>query len=463
MTPPPDPLGDGIAAFGRRLRAGETTVESATAAYLERIAALEPHIGAYEYIAGDQALAAARALDELLRAGTDLGPLMGVPVALKDLIAADGMPVTAGSNIDVAALIGPEGSFVKSLRRAGCVILGKTRTIEFAFGGAGGVNTVRGSPWNPWDGEVHRGCGGSSSGSAAAVAAGLSGFAIGSDAGGSVRLPAAFCGLFGLKPTTGPWPTDGVFPLCSTLDTIGPLTRTAADGAIVFAALSDTAPAASAPLDGLRLGRPVNQFTDPLEPDVEAAFEAALKTLRARGVDIVDVTVPEAGPPEAFFHAIVPAEFLASFGRDRFHAERHLMGADIAQRAAAGLDMTADTYVTFQRRHQSLKVAAAEAMGGFDGWITPTVGLTAPRVDAFDDVESGMALAVRIGRLTRPVNLYGLCAASLPIRSPLSPLPVGFQVMAPEHGDRGLLAMCMSLEGALETPDRTAPGRVPTA
>merc|ERR1711969_310813 len=123
------------------------------------------------------------------------------------------MPVRAGSDVDVASLIGPEGSFVRRLRRAGSVILGKTRTIEFALGGAGGVNQRRGTPRNPCDATVFRGCGGSSSGSAAAVAAGFSAFAVGSDTGGSVRIPAAFCGLVGLKPTTGLWPTDGVFPL----------------------------------------------------------------------------------------------------------------------------------------------------------------------------------------------------------------------------------------------------------
>ena len=210
MTPlPPDPIeSGGIAGYSRRLRSGEITAEAATAAYLARIGALDARLGAYEYVAAEATMATARALDALLAAGTDLGPLMGVPVAIKDIIAVDGMPTHAGSNLDIADLIGPEGSFVGSLRRAGCVILGKTRTVEFALG-ATGISTSRGTPWNPWDASVRRITGGSSSGSGVATAAGLCAFSIGSDTGGSVRLPATFCGIFGLKTTVGLWPTDG--------------------------------------------------------------------------------------------------------------------------------------------------------------------------------------------------------------------------------------------------------------
>ncbi|MCP4249164.1 MAG: amidase, partial [bacterium] len=176
---------------------------------LARIEALEPRLGAFEYVAAEQALSTARALDELLAAGTDLGPLMGVPVAIKDLFAVDGMPTAAASNLDVTEVIGPEGDFVKTLKRAGCVILGKTKTDEFALGTLG-FNPKRGTPWNPWDAKTHRAPGGSSSGSAVAAVAGLCAFAIGTDTGGSVRGPAAFCGAFGLKSTVGLWPTNGM-------------------------------------------------------------------------------------------------------------------------------------------------------------------------------------------------------------------------------------------------------------
>ena len=211
---PPDPLDDGgIACFADEFRTRRTSSESVTAAYLARIEALDARLGAYEHVARDRALAQARALDALLAAGTDLGPLMGVPVAIKDLIAVTGMPTTAGSNVDVEDLIGSEGPFVSTLKRAGCVILGKTKTVEFAMGGSG-VNLVRGTPWNPWDATTHRIPGGSSSGSAVAAAAGLCAFAIGSDTGGSVRIPA-FSGTFALKTTKGLWPTENVSSLAA--------------------------------------------------------------------------------------------------------------------------------------------------------------------------------------------------------------------------------------------------------
>lgn len=451
LRPDPFELG-GIEAFGRRLRRRETSCEAVVRDCLARIEVLEPKIGAFEFVASEPSLTAARSLDGLLASGTDLGPLMGVPVAIKDLFAVEGMPTTAGSEIDVGSLIGAEGSFVRALKRAGCIVLGKTKTIEFAFGGAGGVNSVRGTPWNPWDAGLHRGPGGSSSGSAAALAAGLCGFAIGSDTGGSVRLPAAFCGLFGFKPTHGRWPTDGVFPLCPSLDTIGLLTRSATDAALIFSALTGEPVAPLPALRGIRLGRPINQFTDRLDPPVATCTEAALDALREAGAEVADIKVPDLGPPEAFFHAIVPAEFVAAFGRERFSRERARMGADIAARAEAGLGIAADRYVGLVKNLEQLRRVGRERMLGFDGWITPTVGLVAPLVDAFADTAKALEINIRIGRLTRPVNLYGFCATSTPIHQLGSDLPVGLQVMAPADAEPSLLSLAVAIERVLGVP-----------
>ena len=147
---PDDPIAaDGIRGYGRRLRRNEITAEETVRANLARIEALDPSLGAYQHVGGEQALSAAQAIDAQLAAGTDLGPLMGIPVAVKDLLAVDGMPTTAGSQIDVSDLVGAEGSFVKSLRAAGCIILGKTKAVEFGLG-AVGISAARGTPWNPW-------------------------------------------------------------------------------------------------------------------------------------------------------------------------------------------------------------------------------------------------------------------------------------------------------------------------
>ncbi|HAK53815.1 MAG TPA: amidase, partial [Gammaproteobacteria bacterium] len=178
-----DPLkGIDIASFGASLRRGETTSEDATRAYLSRIGALDKKLEAYQYIAEEYAIETARAMDALLASGNDLGPLMGVPVAIKDIYAVDGMPTTNGSLIKTDHITGPEGKFVRKLKQAGCVILGKTRTVEFALG-VTGINEARGTPWSPWDLSNKRIPGGSSSGSAVATAAGLCMFAMGSDTG----------------------------------------------------------------------------------------------------------------------------------------------------------------------------------------------------------------------------------------------------------------------------------------
>ena len=468
-TVPPDPLEPGgLREFGELLRRGDVTAASATGAYLARIEILDKRLGAFEHVAGESALAAARALDRLLAAGTDLGPLMGVPIAIKDNIAVDGMPTTVGSNLDLTDLVGPEGRFVKMLKRAGCVILGKTRLAELSFG-RGGVNPQRGTPWNPWDADVHRIPEGSSSGSAVATAAGLCAFAIGTDTGGSIRAPAAHCGLFGLRPTTGLWPTDGVFAVSPTLDTVGPLTRSAADAALIFAALTGRpVPKARAPR-GLRLGKPVNHFFDDLEPVVEACVSAALAALREAGADIVEIEVPEAAEasgvvmatsaaesanPSTAFSPLVPAELLAGLGRDRFLAMRGALGPDVAERTAAGLEVTADTYIRLPRRHRDLCRIARERMQGFDGWVTPTISVVAPLVADVADVEGGRWYAKIMARNTKPVGLLGLCASSTPVQGFGSTLPVGLQLLCPGDQDAAALSIALTFEDLLGQPPR---------
>jgi aspartyl-tRNA(Asn)/glutamyl-tRNA(Gln) amidotransferase subunit A len=437
----------GLADFSRSLHAGETSTAALVERYLQQIEAREAEIGAFEHLAADEARQTAAAIDALIAAGGDLGSLMGLPIVVKDTFAVDGMPVTAGSNVEVADLIGLEGGFVKRLRRAGCIVLGKSRTIEFALGGAGGVNTRRGSPRNPHDRKTHRGCGGSSSGSAAALAAGFCAFSIGSDTGGSIRIPAAFCGLVGYKPTTGLWPMDGVFPLCETLDTVGLLTNSAADAAFIHAALEGADMPLPRPLGRLRLGVLTKRFAEGLDLEVAEAMHQAMARLRATGAEIIEVEMPDGGPPEDYFHAIVPGEFIANFGRERFMAVRDRLGPDIAARGDAGLTLTAERYVTMQRRRRKLAALAHEAIAGFDAWLSPTVDMVAPPVSAFAETKAALSLNARIGRLTRPVNLCDFCMLSLPI--PGASLPVGLQLMAARHQDRSLLAIAMGIEQAL--------------
>jgi aspartyl-tRNA(Asn)/glutamyl-tRNA(Gln) amidotransferase subunit A len=453
-TLPPDPIGrGGLADYGRRLRGGEITAEAATRAYLDRIEALDPRLGAYECVAGERALAAARALDALLAAGTDLGPLMGVPVAVKDLFAVEGMPTHAGSNLDLSDVIGPEGSFVKRLKRAGSIILGKTKTVEFALGTTG-ISKPRGTPWNPWDASAHRVPGGSSSGSGVATAAGMCAYAVGSDTGGSVRLPAAFCGIFGLKTTVGLWPTDGVFPLSRDLDSIGLLTRSAADAAVVYAALTGQAVPAARPLNGLRLGRPAPYFYDKLEKQVEICLDAALAALAEAGVQVVPMEVPEAQEREKYFPVVLPADLITVLGRERFLEGRDAIDPIVAARGAKGLEVRAPDYNQLRWRRLQLCESATKRFRGLDGWVTPTIARAAMPVSDFDDLGEGMRLTLAITQATQPVNLLGLCATSTPIQTFGAEYPIGLQIVCPGGGDAEALAIALAIEDLIGPPPR---------
>jgi aspartyl-tRNA(Asn)/glutamyl-tRNA(Gln) amidotransferase subunit A len=448
----PDPFAEmSLAEYARRLRQGDVSIKRTVGSYLARIERLDPKIGAYEHVSAARALEAARALDDLLAAGVDLGPLMGVPVAVKDLFAVDRMPTTAGSDLDLAELIGAEGSFVKGLKRAGCIILGKTKTVEFALGCVG-TNSVRGTPWNPADAQVHRIPGGSSSGSAVAVAAGLCAFAIGTDTGGSVRLPAALCGVFGLKATYGLWPLDGVFPLSPSLDSIGLLTRTAEDAALTFATLTRRPLIEPIAVKGLRLGKPKDYFFRNLEPAVERCVAAAEDALARAGAVIVDIDVPEAAERESFFPVVLPAELLAVLGRERFEAGRERIDPVVADRVARVLDMPVERYIRAIRRQRELIGIAKRRMHGLDGWITPTATLLPPPVAEVASFDSNLALAFAITQNTQPVNLFEQCAISLPIHQLGAPLPVGLQLVGMPFCEEKILSVSVAVEQLVGVP-----------
>ncbi len=453
MPLPPDPVAaaGGIAAFGRNLRRGDISAEAATRDYLARIALLDGRLKAFEHVFSEEALTAARAMDALLAAGTDLGPLMGLAVGVKDIIAVDGGPTHAGSAVDVADRIGAEGSFVQRLRRAGCIVIGKTRTVEFALGALGN-NPVRGTPIMPWDSVTPRAPGGSSSGSGVATAAGLCAFTIGTDTGGSVRGPAAFCGIFGLKTTVGLWPVDGIFPLSPTLDSIGPLTRTAADAAVVFAALTDRPVPEPVPLRGLRLGKPTSLFFDGMDADVARTMAAAQAALVEAGVSIIDVDVPEAEEANRLFGTLVAAELIAGLGRERFLRERHRMDPGVAERAATGLDLKATDWITARWRHDAMQRIAKARMVGFDGWITPTRQMVAPVLDGGLDADGQRRLAGEVPRNTRVINLFGQCATAIPIHGLGSPLPTSLQLVSPGGADGRLLSISLAIEKLIGEP-----------
>ena len=419
--------------------------EEKTLQYLQRIDELDAKIGAFIYVDRERALATARGLDRLRDAGTVLSPLHGKVVAVKDHLAVTDMPTRAGSEMPIEDLVPPEGPFVRSLRNAGCVIIGKTRATEFALGT---YNLERRTPWNPCDLDVHRIPGGSSNGSACAAAAGFCDFAIGSDTGGSVREPAALCGLVGYRPTPGVWSIEGVFPLSPLLDTIGPLTRSVGETVQIFETLTGKR-VPEVRIDRLRFGRPSRGFFEDLDPDVELCTNEAIARLERAGVKIDVVDVPELDLVDPVFAKLITADLVATLGRERVEKHLDLLDSVVRQRIKGGLEITASDYITMVRRCTFLVAAAAERMRGFDAWITPTSPTIPLPVSECKTLDAAAAWNRRTLRNTRPGNVFGQCGISLPIGSLGSKLPVGLQLLGSGGDDARLLAIASCVEDKL--------------
>jgi aspartyl-tRNA(Asn)/glutamyl-tRNA(Gln) amidotransferase subunit A len=447
------PAAGGLAQLSLALRRGEVTALGLAQSALERIEAFEPRLQAFTHVDAERALSHARALDMLRTSGVDLGPLMGVPVAVKDLFSVDGMPTTAGSRVDIQDLVPPQGSFVRSLYRAGCVLVGKTRTTEFALGG---YNPSHRLPWNPCDPNNQRMTGGSSHGSAVAMAAGLAGFTVGSDTGGSVRWPAALCGVVGYKASATYWPCDGVFPLSPHMDSVGIFARSAHDAAWVEAALADRSLSPPRAVASLTLAWPVRHFMDHLDSAVASCFAEALRRLRQAGASIVEIDVPEAGEIDAVFRCLVPADLLAFLGRERLRQQSEQIDPVAAARLAAALDLPADDYVHMVARRRVLERLMRERSCGFDGWIAPTVPVVPSPIVDYKNVDEVAAWNGLATQNTRPANLFNQCGISLPIHHLGSDLPVGLQLCAASAHDAALLQTARTIEALLGLPDAQA-------
>jgi aspartyl-tRNA(Asn)/glutamyl-tRNA(Gln) amidotransferase subunit A len=455
MNVPQDPLGEGgLAKFSRDFRNGKITSLSATQAYLARIAALDKHLGAFEHVDAEKALACARAVDLLWASGVDLGPLMGVPVAVKDVFVIRGYPAPrAGSRLDLTPIVGTqEGPFVDALRRCGVVILGTTKAVELCLG-ITGVSATLGTPRNPWDLNRHRVPGGSSSGSGVACAAGLCAFAIGSDSGGSVRVPAAFNGIFGLKTTFGHWPTAGSVPLDPSVDSIGLLTRSAKDARVVFDALEnqlfgrrETRPARNVRLDTLVVGHPVNHFHEGLAAEVEAAMSAADDALRSAGCRFRDLRITEAAEREHYFPQSMPVSLLAMLGKETFEKSRPLIDPVVAARIATGVSVDAADFMRRCDQRMRHIEAAKRYFTEVDVIACPTAALPAPLLADFDDPKTAMTHALGMTRNTQPSNYLGQCAISMPLKRGPGELPVGYQLIGAPSSDSSLLDIAVAVE-----------------
>ncbi|RDD61086.1 amidase [Ferruginivarius sediminum] len=429
---------DSIAALGRAYRNGHRAPVEVVRGCFERIAAVEPALNAWITRDAEAALATAEQLGRELEAGCDRGPLHGVPVAIKDLMDVRGQPTTFGSSISPEALAGRDATLVGRLRAAGAVLMGKTNCLEYGYGIA---HPAVGQTFNPWN--TSQTAGGSSGGSAAAVAAGQVWGATGTDSGGSIRIPAAYCGVVGLKPTYGLVPLGGVQPLSWSLDHAGPIARTCADAACLLSLMAtrDVRPIPR-DLEGLRLAviREHAEDTD-LQEDVGHAFEEALSVLSSRGAVIRRVSVPDlAHADDALTHVMAPEASVV-------HAERLAARAeDFAEQTRVQLEtgfaLPATAHVRAQRYRRHIGRQLRELLEEADALVSPTVPWTAPTENPPLDDPVGAAEM----RYIAPYNLTGLPALTLPCGLGENGMPVGFQLAAPPDFDGELLAIGAALE-----------------
>jgi aspartyl-tRNA(Asn)/glutamyl-tRNA(Gln) amidotransferase subunit A len=415
-----------------------------TQAYLERIDLLDDTLRAFITVDAEGALRAARAADD----SNATGLLHGVPVAIKDNIATAGVRTTGGSRVLSDWVPTADAPVVAYLKRAGAVILGKTNLHEFAYGGTC-TNVEFGAVRNPWN-TAHV-PGGSSGGSGVAVAAGLCAAALGTDTAGSIRLPAAQCGVVGLKPTYGQSSIEGVLPLAWSLDHVGPLTRTVADAALMYAAQTGTQPPRTlrGGVAGLRLGVPRDFFLDGLQPDVQAAVEGALEVLRGLGAELVEVVWPDVHLSNSITSSIILAE-ASAYHRAWFRAQPQAYSEETRQNLLRGERLPAADYVQAQRARSVVQRQVADVMSGVDALVTPTLQITAPRIGQTTVEVGGKVEDVNpvFIRLTDPFNVTGQPAISVPCGFGDDGLPIGLQVAGPPSGEEIVLRIAAAYESA---------------
>lgn len=456
-----------IAEAGERIRRRALSPVELTRAYLDRIQASNVELRCYLTILAEQALAAAAAAEREIGSGRYRGPLHGIPIALKDLVMTRGIRTTCGSRILKDWVPEADATVVVRLVAAGAILLGKLNMHEFAYGPTG-VNPHYGTPVNPWGRD--RMPGGSSSGSGVAVAAGLCAGALGTDTGGSVRIPASLCGIVGLKPTYGRVSRAGVVPLAWSLDHIGPMTRTVTDAALLLQALAGHDPAdpstaavevpdyrraSEADPRGLRVGVVREVFFEHLHPDVRAAVEGAVRALEGLGIRVEEIRLPRlhhAGP--ATF-AIITAESMA-YHEPYLKTRAAEYGADVRARLLTGQFVLATQYLKAQRARQVLRAEVDGALSRVDALLLPTTPIPAPRTDEREATVDGVREDVRawLTRCTRPINLTGHPALSLPCGLTGEGLPVGLQLVGRHFDEATLLRLGRAYEAVSPLRDR---------
>ncbi len=445
-----------LSALQDALSTGCTTSEALTEAALARGGTGEgPRV--FTRLYGERVLAAARASDLMRKAGFVRSPLEGLPISIKDLFDVAGETTKAGSAaLDDAPAATANAPIVDRLLAAGAVLVGRTNMTEFAFSGLG-INPHYGTPLNPFDRAGARIPGGSSSGAAVSVTDGMAAAAIGTDTGGSVRIPAALCGIAGFKPTARRVPREGCVPLSTSLDSIGPLAPSLACCALLDAVLSGSGESVPVPaeLAGLRLAVPTTLALDGLDDTVAAAFRRALDTLSRAGAHISEIAVPE-------FATLGSLQAKGSFaGAEAWHWHRALIARAgdrydprVLVRIQRGAEMALADYLDLVAARKAWIAAVEQRLADFDALVMPTVPVIAPRIADLAEEAAYGATNLLILRNPTLINFLDGCAASLPCHRQ-SEAPVGLMVAGAGGQDRRILAIGQAIEAAL-APSRAA-------
>ena len=433
-----------MADLGRLIATKQVSPVEVVRAHLDRIAAVDSKLRAFITVCADSALESARAAEADLMAGRVVGRLHGVPWAPKDLYATRGVRTTGGSKILADSVPSEDSTVVARLARAGAILLGKLNMHEFAYGPEG-LNAHYGDARNPWSADAHRITGGSSSGSGAAVAAGLAPGSLGSDTGGSIRIPASLCGITGLKPTYGRVSRAGVLPLAWSMDHVGPMTRSARDCALMLSVIAgydpadpttsvlpvpDYGAALTGDVKGLRVGLLRAHFTDPAAPDVRAAVEATAKQLERAGAVVDEVNLTQMTHVATGSAAIVASEALA-YHAPWMRSRPQDYQPDVRERLRLGAFVNGAHYVRAQQIRALVTREVDEALARRDVLLAPATPLVAPvlgeREAALGDGPSDVRAALL--RCTRPFNFSGHPACAAPCGFTPGGLPIGLQVV----------------------------------
>ncbi len=438
-----------ISDIAPKIAAGTITSEKVTENCLATIAELNPKLNAFITVTADEALARAREADKEIAGGRHLGPLHGIPLSLKDLIDCAGTPTTAGSLVRKDVVADADAPVTKRLRAAGAVFVGKTNLHEFAFGTTN-EDSGFGLARNPHD--PSRSPGGSSGGSAIAVATGMSLGTVGTDTGGSIRIPAAACGIVGLKPEWGQISAAGVVPLSRQLDHVGPLAASVADAWMLYNAMREPSSRVSmlpetASLKGLRFGMPAGYLFDRLDADVEARILETIDVLRRKGAAVSEVALPHAGDIATVYLHLVLAD-AAEYHARTLESRPHDYTPNVRLRLQMARYVLAEDYIRALRGKAVIAKEVDTALRGVDALICPALSIPAPPIGATTVPVKGGTDAVRtlMLRCTQPFNISGHPAISLPCGQTPAGLPIGLQLVGHKGRTAALVQAALAVE-----------------